>query len=166
MIGCEELTDLIEPAAAGELTLDGAATEHVNGCAACAAALDSARRLDAMLRARPVPTAPPYFSSRAMSKIRHARWRSEQYLDLVFNIALGFTAIAVLAAVWIAMRRTGLALIVNDLGQVFETAATSLARRIAPALPVYAAATALLAGALVVWWWAERGGASEMSNRP
>ena len=32
----------------------------------------------------------------------------------------------------------------------------SLARRVAPSLPLYAGALALLASALGIWWWAER----------
>jgi hypothetical protein len=32
----------------------------------------------------------------------------------------------------------------------------SLARRVAPSLPLYGAATALVLSALAIWWWAER----------
>ena len=32
----------------------------------------------------------------------------------------------------------------------------SLARRVAPAVPLYAGAAALLVSALGIWWWAER----------
>jgi hypothetical protein len=32
----------------------------------------------------------------------------------------------------------------------------TIARNVAPSVPLYAAAVGLLAGALAIWWWAER----------
>jgi hypothetical protein len=37
---------------------------------------------------------------------------------------------------------------------------TTIGRRLAPAVPLYAGAAALLAIALGIWWWAERGTAN------
>ena len=38
----------------------------------------------------------------------------------------------------------------------FGSGFVSLVRRIAPAVPLYAGAAALLVSALGIWWWAER----------
>jgi collagenase-like PrtC family protease len=43
-----------------------------------------------------------------------------------------------------------------DAVNVFGGGFVSLAKRVAPALPLYAGAAALLVSALGIWWWAER----------
>jgi hypothetical protein len=95
-----------------------------------------------------------------MTKVRRARWRSDQFLDLAFNVAIGMIVAAILAGVWILMHRTGMTAVSNDLLDLFSTGFVALAHRVGPALPLYGAATAVLAGALGIWWWAERGGAT------
>ena len=85
---CDEVLETVELIAAGELTPSPRIAEHLASCRGCAAALDSARRVDALLRSRAAPPAPAQFSSRVMSRMRRARWRSEQMLDWGFNVAL------------------------------------------------------------------------------
>src|SRR5712691_11711462 len=96
---CDEALDAVEAIAAGELTPEGRIAAHLATCPNCAAALASARRLDEMLQARPVQKAPPQFTSRTMAVVRRQRWRSEQFLDLSFNVALGLVAFVVVAGV-------------------------------------------------------------------
>ena len=156
---CDEVLEAIEPLAAGELTPSSRIAEHLASCRGCAAALESARRVDAWLRVRPAPAAPAHFTSRVMSRIRRARWRSEQLLDWGFNAALVAAGLLVVAGVWVVMRRTGLTMVTpvsSDVAELFNTGMMTLARRISPSLPLYAAATALLGAVLGVWWWAER----------
>ena len=86
---CDEALDLVESIADGELTPEGRVAAHLATCPNCAAALDSARRLEQALRARPVPRAPARFTARTMTMLRRRRWRSEQFLDVGFNVALG-----------------------------------------------------------------------------
>jgi predicted anti-sigma-YlaC factor YlaD len=154
---CDEALDSVEAIAAGELTPDGRIADHLGSCPNCAAALDAARRLERLLQARPVPTASPQFTARTMTKIRRARWRSDQFLDLAFNLAIGLVVLAVIGGVLILMHRTGLTAVSNDLIDLFSTGFVALAHKVGPSLPLYGAATALLAGALGIWWWAERG---------
>src|SRR5512136_718591 len=85
---CEELQDLIEPIAAGELEPTDEAARHLAGCASCAAALALARRIDRTLAGLEVPAAPPSFAAGVLRRIRRQRWRSEQYLDLGFNAVI------------------------------------------------------------------------------
>jgi hypothetical protein len=130
--------------------------EHLASCPGCAAALASARRVDALLRGRPTPPAPVQFITRVLNRVRRARWRSEQLLDLGFNIALALAAALVLVGLWVVMRQTGLATVGGDLFELIGPGMVLLARRISPSLPLYAAATALLGATLALWWWAER----------
>ena len=58
--------------------------------------------------------------------------------------------------VWMLLNRTGLAAVSADAVDLFGSAFVSLVRRVAPSLPLYAGAAALLATALAIWWWAER----------
>ena len=156
---CDEVLEAIESIAAGEVTPSSRIAEHLASCRGCAAAHASARRVDAWLRARPAPAAPAHFTSRVMSRVRRARWRGEQLLDWGFNVALAAAGLLVVASVWVVMRRSGLTTVSpagNDVVQLFGAGMMTLARRISPSLPLYAAAAALLGTALGVWWWAER----------
>jgi len=153
---CDEALDAVEAIAAGELTPDGRIADHLATCPNCAAALDGARNLEHMLQRRPVPQPPAQFTSRTLTRVRRARWRSEQFLDVGFNVAIGAIVLAVIGGIWILLHRSGLAVVGSDAVDLFGSGMMTLVRRVAPSLPLYAAATAVLATALVLWWWAER----------
>jgi anti-sigma factor RsiW len=153
---CDEALDAVEAIAAGELTPDGRIAEHLGTCPNCAAALVDARQLERMLQARPVPRTSSQFTSRTMARVRRARWRNDQFLDVGFNLAIGLVTVAIVGAVWMVMNRSGLTAVSNDAVDLFTTAFVTMARRVGPSLPLYAGATALLASALGIWWWAER----------
>ena len=153
---CDEALDAIEPIAAGELKPDGRIAAHLASCPNCAAALEDARRLERMLRSRPIPRTPPQFTSRTMAIVRRQRWRSEQFLDVGFNVVLIAVALVVVGGVWLFMSQTGLAAVSSDAVDLFGAGFATVARRVAPSVPLYAGATALLAMALGIWWWAER----------
>ena len=153
---CDEVLDAIEPIAAGELTPDDRIAAHLASCPHCAAALEDARRLEQILQARPMPRAPAQFTSRTMARVRRARWRTEQFLDLGFNVTLGLVLLAILGSVWLVLHRSGLVAVSNDAVALLGTGLVTLARRVAPTVPLYAGATALLVTALGIWWWAER----------
>jgi anti-sigma factor RsiW len=153
---CDEVLDSIELIAAGELTPGPKLLEHLATCHGCSTALESARRVDTLLRSRPAPPAPAHFSSRVMSRVRRARWRSELVLDWAFNIALVLAGVLVVVGLWVVMRQSGLATVSGDAIELLGPGMVLFARRVTPSLPLYAAATALLGTALAVWWWAER----------
>jgi anti-sigma factor RsiW len=153
---CDEALDAVEAVAAGELTPDGRIAEHLSTCPGCAAALASARRIERMLRERPAPRAPVQFTARTLARVRRARWRSEQFLDTGFNVAIALVIIAIVWGVWILVRGTGLSAISTDAIDVFGRGLVTLTRRIAPSLPLYAGAMGVVGSALGIWWWAER----------
>ena len=148
---CDEALDLVESIADGDLTPEGRVAAHLATCPNCAAALASARRLEQALRARPVPRAPARFTARTMTILRRRRWRSEQFLDVGFNVAL-----VVVVGVVVLLNRAGVTSIGTGAMDFMSDGVMRLARRAAPAVPVYAGATALLATALGIWWWAEK----------
>jgi hypothetical protein len=152
---CDEALDAIEAIAAGDLAPQGRVAQHLDSCKNCAAVLESARRLDKMLHARPVPKPPQQFTSRTMARVRRARWRREQFVDAGFNLALGLIAVGVVGSVLLLMYR-GLTAISPDAMALVQSGVVSLARQAAPSLPVYGAAIALVLSALAIWWWAER----------
>ena len=153
---CDEALDTVEAIAAGELQPDGRVAAHLASCPNCAKALVDARQLEASLRRRAAPAAPAQFTSRTLAKIRRAKWRSDQFLDLGFNIAILLVVVSVLGGVWMLLHRTGLASVSGDAVNVVGGGFVALARRVAPSLPLYAGALALLVSALGIWWWAER----------
>lgn len=153
---CDEVLDRVEAIAAGEVMPEGRVAEHLASCAGCAAALESARRLERLLRDRPAPAAPAQFTTRTLSRVRRARWRTEQFLDAGFNLAIALIVAGVIAAIWMLAHRTGLAAVSNDAVELMASGLGAFARRFGPSLPLYAGAMALVATALGIWWWAER----------
>jgi anti-sigma factor RsiW len=153
---CDEALDAVEAIAADELMPDGRVAAHLASCPNCAAALVDARALEQMLKRRGVPAAPSQFTSRTMARVRRARWRNDQFLDVGFNVAIGMVLLVVLVGVWLLLNRTGLAAVSNDAVDLFGSGLVTFARRVAPSLPLYAGAAAVLATALGIWWWAER----------
>jgi len=153
---CDEALDVIESIAAGEVTPDGRVAAHLTTCPNCAAALASARRVDQMLKSRPVPKPTPQFSTRTMALVRRRRWRRDQFVDAGFNVALLIIGIGVVAAVWIALNRSGLIAVSNGTLDVLGAAVGAVRQRVPSSMGVYVGATLLLITGLGIWWWAER----------
>jgi predicted anti-sigma-YlaC factor YlaD len=153
---CDESLEAIEPIAAGDLKPDARIAAHLASCAGCRAALDRARQIEGMLTARAVPMPPSQFTSRTLARIRRDRWRRDQFLDAGFNVAVASLVLAAIGSVWLAMNRSGIVTVSNDAVVLIETFIVAIVGRVAPQLPLYAAATALLAVTVGVWWWVER----------
>ena len=153
---CDEALDAVEAIATGELTPEGRIAEHLDSCPNCAAALESARRVDGMLRQRAAPKAPAQFTTRTLSRVRRARWRTDQFLDAAFNLGLGAVGLAIAGGIWMVLHRTGLTAVGNDAVDLLGRGLVTFMHRVGPSLPLYAGATALLVTALGIWWWAER----------
>jgi len=153
---CDEALDTVEAIAAGDLLPEGRVASHLATCPNCALALTRARQLESSLQHRPVPVAPAQFTSRTLARIRRARWRTDQFLDVGFNLAIATIVFAVVGGVWMLLHRTGLTAVSSDAVDLLGSGLVALVRRVAPSLPLYAGAAALLASALAVWWWAER----------
>ncbi len=153
---CDETLDVIEEIAAGDLVPEGRVADHLKTCPDCAAAFADAQRVERMLSARPVPAAPAQFVTKTMTRLRRERWRSEQVVDAGFNVAIVVIVIGVFSAVWLLMNQSGLSGVSRDAIDLFGVGVVALAHRIAPQVPLYVGATALLGVALGLWWWAER----------
>lgn len=153
---CDEALDAIEAIAAGELTPEGRIAQHLASCRNCAGALAAARQLESMLRARAVPKPSQQFTTRTMARVRRARWRTEQVLDVGFNIALALVVLGIFGGVLMLLNLSGLSSVSNEAAGLFTTGFVTAARRVAPSLPLYGAATALVIMVLGIWWWAER----------
>jgi anti-sigma factor RsiW len=153
---CDEALDAVEAIAADDLQPDGRVAAHLASCPNCAAALVSARALERLLQRRAVPSPSPQFTSRTLARVRRARWRSDQFLDAGFNLAIAAVVLAVVGGVWLLLNRSGLNALSNDAVDLLGTGLGTFARRVMPSLPLYAGATAILATALGIWWWAER----------
>jgi anti-sigma factor RsiW len=153
---CDDVQNAIELIAAGEMTPDTQMTSHLATCRSCASALETAQRIDGLLRQRPVPAPPAQFTARTMASIRRARWRNEQMIDWGFNAALALFALTIVAGIWVVFSRSGFTFAGNDALQLFGAGMRTFVQRVSPSLPVYALATVLLLTALGIWWWAER----------
>jgi anti-sigma factor RsiW len=153
---CDEALDAVEAIASNDLAPDGRVAAHLSTCPNCAAALVSARALEQLLQRRPAPAAPAQFTSRTLARVRRARWRSDQFLDVGFNLAIGAVVLALLIGIWVVVDRSGVTAVSNQAVDFFGNRLVALARRVAPSLPLYLGATGVLASVLGIWWWAER----------
>lgn len=153
---CDEVLEAIEPIAGGNVTPSDRIADHLATCPQCAAALESARRLEQMLRFRPIPRPPQQFTARTVGRVRRARWQSDQFLDAGFNVAIAIVVAGIVGGIWMLLHRSGMAAVSNDAVNLLATGLVAFAQKVGPSVPLYAGATALLASALAIWWWAER----------
>ena len=84
---CHQLDELIEAIAEGERP-PAEVEAHMATCPRCTASLALARALDRTLMAREVAVPPQGFTARVMQQVGHERWRTEQIVDIGFNIAI------------------------------------------------------------------------------
>src|SRR5262245_31745503 len=117
---CDEALNAVEAIAAGELVLEGRLAEHYASCPNCAAALAAERQLETLLERREVPQPPLQFTSRTMTRVRRARWQSEQVLDIGFNVVIAIVVLAVVMGVWMALERSGLVAVSSDAMELFN----------------------------------------------
>lgn len=153
---CKETLALVEAIAAGDLEVDDRIRAHFESCPRCAAELASARRLESLLQARGAVAAPPQFVPTVLARIRNDRWRSEQRVDRIFNVAI-FTAVLLVAGSLAAM--VNINWVIGLGGWIWGALVEVSGRAVQEAQPVlltYVAAACLLMSALGMWWWAER----------
>jgi anti-sigma factor RsiW len=153
---CDEALDSIEAIAAGDVVPDGRVASHLGSCPNCAATLAHARTVEQLLQRRTAPRAPAQFTTRTLTRVRRARWRNEQFVDLSFNAAIGLVVLSIVVGIWMLLERSGLTSIGHEALGLIQGGLVLIAQRVGPLLPLYIGAAALLGLALVLWWWAER----------
>jgi anti-sigma factor RsiW len=152
---CDDILDLIEPIAADDLTPSDEMRAHLESCPSCAAALATARRIEATLATRLVVEAPPRFAASVHQRIRRERWVEEQRVDRIFNVAIAAAVLLLVGGVLFLLRGSA---VLEAAGQFLALASTfsgEAAESAAPSLGTYVAATGLFVSGLAMWWWAE-----------
>jgi hypothetical protein len=155
MVRCDELIELIEPCAAGELTPSPAHAAHLQSCPDCSRALAMAQQVERAFDAIAWPALPAAFAQDVARRIRTDRWREEQLVDRTFNFVLAGAGVVVSIALWIGLEWSGATVI---LGRALSLAGESVARSMGtvPVEPIfYAVATLGGVAALVIWRWRE-----------
>jgi anti-sigma factor RsiW len=155
-MACDIFDDLIEAVAAGETAATPVFQDHLTSCARCAAALALARRIDEALRVREAPAPPARFTASVIGRLRRERWRSEQSLDRMFNVAVAAAAALVVTGIWLLLNASGMTAVSAEASRILAAGIEAARDRIQPLLPAYAGGTALLVTAVGLWWWAER----------
>ncbi len=155
-MNCTHALELIEPLAAEDFEVDAALREHIESCPGCAAALATSRRIEAALALRPAPAAPERFQSAVLQRIRRERWRAEQHVDRLFNVAIVVATVLVIGGIAALLNLGGLLAAVSTSWGVLSEVGSAFFREAAPTAHTYIAAAGLLLTALVTWWWADR----------
>jgi anti-sigma factor RsiW len=149
------LDDVLDAVAAGDRALTDDDQAHLDACRACRARLALARQVERALAARPVPAVPVGFTAAVLARVGQERWRTEQAVDLGFNIVVALGMLLVAAGLFGLAWASGLVVIGIDLARLTGQALDVLGTRLVPQAQVVTAAVLLLAGALGAWWWAE-----------
>ena len=152
---CREAIDLVEAIAAGDVALDAASREHFESCPGCASALATARRIETALAAQVTPAAPPDFTPILVARIRRDRWRSEQAVDRLFNIAIAAAIVLMVVGVLALMNLDSVMTVSARVWTLLSTTSSG-ARASGPPLSTYVGAIGLFISALGMWAWAER----------
>ena len=95
---------------------------HLHRARPARRALALARQIDRVLAAQPAPEPPPAFTAALMARLRRERWRSEQSLDVAFNVAVGLAVAVGVGGVVMVVTASGLAAVSADLVRVFLSA--------------------------------------------
>jgi anti-sigma factor RsiW len=153
---CKIALELVEPIASGDLEPDPVARAHFESCPVCAAALATARRLEAILAVRAAPAAPERFTSAVLQRIRRDRWRAEQHVDRLFNVAIAVGLLLVTGGILALMNMSGITAAAAGTWSMVSNLSSQLVRQAAPVMITYVSAAGLLLSVLVMWWWADR----------
>jgi anti-sigma factor RsiW len=156
MMTCEEADTLIEAVAVGESVPEELAT-HLAACAQCASRLALARRIDLTLKERLVPMASRGFTASVMARLRRDRWRTEQVVDLSFNIAVATGLLLVMGGIAGFAWRAGAFAIGGDIAALMVSATRTFVERAALDMRVITAIMLLASTAFGLWWWSEEG---------
>jgi anti-sigma factor RsiW len=153
---CKDVSELVDAIAVGDLEPTAELRAHIETCPGCASALASARRLEAALSTREAPSAPARFVSVVLQRVRRERWRAEQQVDRLFNLAMVAALVIVAGGIFALMNVSGVVAAASETLAVMASVRGEVARQAAPSVNTYIAAGGLLASALGMWWWAER----------
>jgi anti-sigma factor RsiW len=153
---CDRTLELAEPVAAGDIEVDLELRAHLESCPRCSSALASARRIEAALASRPAPSAPDRFVPAVMQRIRRERWRSEQQVDRLFNVAVAAAIVLIAGGIAALLNVGGVLAGVTGFWDVMSRLSGDVIRQAAPTVNTYIAAAGLLISALGMWWWADR----------
>ena len=154
-LDCDDLLDVIDLIAAGEMSATTTVRAHLDGCESCRARLALATRLERVLAEWPAPAPAPAFASRVLEARRREAWQHEQVVDWSFNIAIAAGLVAVLAGAASMVWLLGAAAGPVTSSQVVADMATALVDRMRGQAMVLVTAAVLLTTTLGAWWWAE-----------
>ena len=153
---CADVLDVVDAIASGDLAVTADLASHLEACPRCAASLAIARRIETMIAARPAPAPPPRFADAVRRRISRERWRAEQSVDWLFNIAIAVGILVVVGGLAALMNIQALLAAVDAAWSLVTAAGSDVARQAAPTVVTYIAAFGLLVSTVGIWWWAER----------
>jgi hypothetical protein len=156
---CAEVKELVEAIAAGDVPLEGALAAHVAACPDCAAALESATRIERALAAMPMPAVPARFVQAVLEAVRRERWLYEQRVDRAFNLTIaagvGLVVIALVTLFNAGSVAQFLMLALDTLSDVSQQP-PGWPASVGASRAVLWLTTLMVATGVSVWWWAER----------
>ena len=154
---CEDLDDVLEPLATGDAPMTPEIRAHLDGCARCRTAYAVAVQIEEALARQPAPALSDSFTAQVMVRVRRQWWRSEQYLDLAFNVLVAVGVLVIAVGLYAVLTVSGMSAVSGDLARMFLQGSLDLTARAAPQLGTYVVALLVVTSGLAAWWWADQG---------
>jgi anti-sigma factor RsiW len=151
---CEQADTFIESIAVGDSVPEELAA-HVAACRHCAVRVALARQIDRMLQERTVPMPPPGFTTSVVARLRQERWRTEQLVDISFNIAVAAGVLLIMGGIAGLAWGAGAFAIASDVAALIVPATRTVLGRAATNMQLVTAVMLLISTAIGLWWWAE-----------
>lgn len=152
---CDDLEPRIDAIADGAIEMSAEDAAHVASCAGCAARLERARAIDALLQMRDVAVPPAGFTVAVMQRVGQERWKAERAIDLGFNLAMVAGVLVILSAGAGLAWSLGFLTVTIDLAAIRDVIGAETTGRVLSQVQTVAMSAVLLTMALGVWWWAE-----------
>jgi hypothetical protein len=153
---CRDLDEHIDAVAGGDLTDRAQLAIHLPDCAHCQTQLALARRIDGALATREPPAAAAGLAAMVERRLRRDWWKAEQFIDVVFNLAVVAGLGAVAIGIWLLLELSGLTVVTSDASDVVLSGVRSTLAGVSPRLSMYTLALLFVLTTIVVWWWVDR----------
>ncbi len=91
-----------------------------------------------------------------LQRVRRERWRAEQQVDRLFNVAMAVALLLVVGGILALMNLSGVMAAASGAWAVVASLGGQAAREAAPSMNIYIAAVGLFVSVIGMWWWADR----------
>jgi hypothetical protein len=156
---CLDVDREIDRIASGDWTPGVEPAAHLANCSRCRDQLALARRIEHALTRADVPEPAAGFTAAIERHLRRDWWKAEQFIDVVFNLAIAGGLGAIGIGIWLLLQLSGLTVVTSDASSMVFSGVRATVASLSPRLFTYTLGLAFVLTTLLVWWWVDDGAA-------